>query len=153
VGIVSALFEALVSRLRAALIKALDGCDVCIVHNAHTLHKNLALTTALHSLTLDTSYPMRWIAWAHDLAWTNPQYQRELHDGRPWDLLRQRWPHVQYVTISEARQAEIAALFGSDDAIPIITAGVDLMRFLRWTPITARIVQTLRLLDADGLLL
>ncbi len=47
-GRITPAFTALVSRIRQALMRALDGIDVCLVHNVLTLHKNLALTTALH---------------------------------------------------------------------------------------------------------
>jgi mannosylglucosylglycerate synthase len=148
-GVVPPAFEPLVERQAAALRAALAGCDVCIVHNLHTLNKNLPLTAAL--ARLDTP---RCIAWAHDLAWTNAQYQPELHDGYPWDLLRQVWRDTQYVTVSSARQGELAALLGiSPDNIRVITSGVDPAGFFRWTDTTRRIVAAYGLLDADAILL
>ena len=148
-GVVPPEFAPLVERQRAALSAALDGCDVCIAHNIHSLNKNLLLTAALASLDMP-----RCIAWAHDLAWTNAQYQPELHEGYPWDLLRQAWANTQYVTVSEARRGELAALLGISPAIiHVITSGVDPAGFFRWTATTRRIVGELGLLDADGVLL
>jgi glycosyltransferase involved in cell wall biosynthesis len=151
-GKTSIVFEALVERLTLALREALAGCDICIAHNVLSLNKNLPLTAALARLR--QTQPIQLIAWNSDLAWTNPQYQPELHPGSPWDLLRQIWLDVQYVTISEARREEMAALYGVDPlSIRVITPGIDPARFFRWTPETTTLVQDLGLLDADGLLL
>src|SRR5262249_30307898 len=48
-GQVTPDFWALVDTLRTELKAALTDCDVCIVHNVCTLHKNLPLTAALAS--------------------------------------------------------------------------------------------------------
>jgi mannosylglucosylglycerate synthase len=148
-GVISDAFHSLVARQEAALRKALAGCDVCIVHNVHTLNKNLALTAALRRIDQP-----HMIAWCHDLAWTNPQYQPELHDGYPWNLLRQAWPGTRYVTVSEARRAEMETMFGTAaTGIEVMPAGVDISTFLQWTPGMRMIEDALHLLDADLLLL
>lgn len=149
-GVVSPAFEALVERLVIDLRAALADCDVCIVHNVHSLNKNLPLTAALARL----KGTCRFLAWCHDLAWTNPQYQPELYEGYPWDLLRQAWPETRYVTVSEARRGELADLLGiSTKQIAAVVPGVDPATFFHWTPITVQLVDKLNLLDADGLLL
>lgn len=151
-GIVNETFHELVRRVSKSLHTALEGVDVCIAHNIPTLHKNLALTTALAVYITDN--PMRLVAYIHDLAWANTQYQNELHDGKPWDYLRHAWPGVRYATISPMRQAEVAALMGlRPDAIALVTGGIDPAQFLRWTPTTLRLVEKLQLMDADGILL
>lgn len=148
-GQVTPAFETLVERQIAALRKMLDSCDVCIVHNVHTLNKNLPLTAALARL-----HQPRFIAWCHDLAWTNPQYQPELHDAYPWNLLRQKWPNTHYVTVSESRQAELAQLLGvSTQDITVVVPGIDPARFWNWTQTMEIIESRLHLLEADGLLL
>ncbi len=148
-GIVSPAFETLVERQVAALREALDGCDACISHNVHTLNKNLPLTAALSRVDVPRS-----LAWCHDLAWTNAQYLAELHDGRPWDLLRQPWPKTRYVTISEARHYELSDLFGVDPAtIAVVPGGIDPARFFNWTDDMRRIEARYGLLDSGGLLL
>ena len=86
-GQVSDDFHRLTEAVWQTLRRTLAGSDVCIVHNAITLHKNMPLTAALHRLT-DESLT-HFIAWHHDFAWLRPQYQNELHPGHPWDLLRQ----------------------------------------------------------------
>lgn len=148
-GTLSDTFTALVDDLEARLRTALDGCDVCIVHNVHTMNKNLPLTAALHRLKSP-----RMIAWCHDLAWTNTQYHAELHAGYPWTLLSQAWEGVHYVTISQARQIELAALLNlSKESVKVIPPGVDIPQFLQWTPTTRVLEQKLGLLDADMLFL
>src|SRR5690606_11656610 len=99
----------LVSDISSRLHNALSGVDVVIAHNVSSLHKNLALTTALYELSLQPSFP-RLILWNHDLAWGSDRYGHELHAGQPWDLLRIPWPAATQVTISSARQMEMAKL-------------------------------------------
>ncbi len=148
-GVVTPAFEMLVNDIEARLNAALDGCAVCIVHNIHTMNKNLALTTALARLTQP-----RLIAWVHDLAWTNPQYQAELSAGKPYDLMRTAWSNTRYVTISAPRQAETADLLGIPaDQIPVVPPGVDIPLFFQWTEMMRDIVARLNLLDADLILL
>lgn len=148
-GVVSAAFETLVERQLAALRQSLEDCDVCIMHNVHTLNKNLPLTAALARLDQP-----RFIAWCHDLAWTNAQYLPELHDGYPWNLLRQPWPGTRYVTVSEMRQAELAQLLGIPlRQITVVVPGIDPPRFWNWTPTMQEIENSLHLLNADGILL
>lgn len=145
-------FHALKTAITAILERALAGVDVCIAHNIPTLHKNLAFTAALAQVVSTLGIPL--IAYCHDIAWTNTQYQAELHPGYPWNLLRNPWPHARYVTVSAPRQQELAALLGrSPESIAVILPGVDPAAFFRWTPVTQRLVAQLRLLQADGLLL
>jgi glycosyltransferase involved in cell wall biosynthesis len=151
-GQVSQHFLALRDQIVAALQAALANIDVCIAHNIPTLHKNIALTAAL-AQTIDTT-GILLLAWCHDLAWTNPQYQAELHNGYPWDLLRQTWTGSTYVTVSEARRRELAELMQiAPESIQVIVPGIDPAQFFRWTPTTGSLVDRLALLDADGLLL
>lgn len=151
-GHVTGAFEALRDRLIVRLRGALAGYQTCIAHNIPTLNKNLALTAALHHVSGELG--VRIIAWCHDLAWTNPQYQPELHDGWPWDLLRQPWPGARYVTVSEPRRAELAALIGLDpERITVVTPGIDLAAFFGWTPAMIDVVEKLGLADVDGVLL
>ncbi|MDX1994039.1 MAG: glycosyltransferase family 4 protein [bacterium] len=149
-GQVTSEFERLRAQLVHALRTAFEGCDACIVHNVHSLNKNLILTAAL--CELNGQPPC--LAWCHDLAWTNTQYQPELHPGYPWDLLRQVWPGTVYVTVSEPRRVELAELLGvSPDTIHVVLPGVDPARFQFWTETTERLARELQWMEADGLLL
>jgi hypothetical protein len=71
----------LTEAIQQTLRRALAGSDVCVVHNAITLHKNLPLTTALHQLITSDRDPRGWIAWHHDFAWLRPQYQNGNRSG------------------------------------------------------------------------
>ena len=110
-GTVSAQFDALVDRIVDRLIDALTGVSALIVHNVLTMHKNLALTTALARLHEAARLP-HVLAWCHDFAWIDPIYNADLHEGDPWDLLRKPWSGVRYVVVSAERQTSLASLLG-----------------------------------------
>lgn len=143
----------LVSDIRTRLEDALAGVDVLFAHNVASLHKNLALTTALYQLAQQPNSP-RLVLWHHDIAWDSERYGAELHPGEPWDLLRTPWPNATQVTISSARQAELAALFNlpAEDII-IIPNGVSPRLFLKLGRMTIELVNSLDLMAASPLLL
>lgn len=151
-GVVSEAFHDLVDEIEVLLADALDDCAVAIVHNVHTLHKNLALTAALFRLHMTDRAP-HLLAWAHDFAWRDPLYLPELHDGWPWNLLREAWPGVRYVAVSNDRQAMLADLLQIPiEQIAVAPPGVDVQALLKLEPQTAAIVHKHRLLEADPLL-
>jgi glycosyltransferase involved in cell wall biosynthesis len=154
-GQVSPHFHDLCARIAVALRTQLGAADVLIAHNVFTLHKNLPLTAALHTLLVEERCgPPRVLAWHHDLAWRRPQYATEVHPGYPWQLLREPWPGVDHVTVSEPRRADVAELYGIPAGdIHVVPPGVDLARFSCWTQMTGRIVKSCELLDADLILL
>jgi glycosyltransferase involved in cell wall biosynthesis len=151
-GMVSHRFHALVAKIRGALAEALVDCDLCIAHNVTSLHKNLALTAALKEI-VDTGQ-IRVIAWCHDLAWLDPLYRPELHEGWPWDLLKTAWPDACYVVMSQARRGELAALLGiAASDITVVRAGVDAREFLGIREMAARWADALNLWDAQPFML
>jgi glycosyltransferase involved in cell wall biosynthesis len=165
-GQVTANFKRLRDHIGQLLQPLLVDVDVLIAHNVFTLHKNLALTAALHDLispSADSSTSLhsaqnarvgRVIAWHHDFAWTNPLYRDQLQAGYPWNLLREAWPSVRHVTVSQARRIELARLYGIDpQSIEVIPPGVDPADFFRWTELTRELVARLNLLSADLILL
>ncbi|HEX9371775.1 MAG TPA: glycosyltransferase, partial [Roseiflexaceae bacterium] len=84
----------------------------------------------------------------------DPLYRAELHDGYPWNLLRQAWPGVRYVVVSSDRRALLAELLGlAPERIAVVTPGVDLAAFLKLEPETVALAERLKLLRADPLLL
>lgn len=152
-GQCSQAFERLKEEILAELLGALEGVDVLIAHNVASLHKNLALTSALHTLNGRRGCP-HLILWHHDLAWTTSRYRHELHPGPPWDLLRKPWDGVRQVVISEVRRQELASLFGIPaGAIHVIPNGVDLEAFYKLEPRTIALLDRLNLLAADPLFL
>jgi glycosyltransferase involved in cell wall biosynthesis len=151
-GQVPEAFSLLRGRLAERLRALLASCDLCIVHNAITLHKNVALTAALRLLSDEGIIPL--VAWCHDFAWQDVLYTPDLHPGYPWDLLRTAWPGVHYVVVSAHRRARLAELLGlSEDAIRVISPGVDVAAFLKLEPDTWPLVSKLNLLAADPLML
>ena len=151
-GIVPDDFYPLTYAIQHGLQEALADIDVCIAHNVLTLHKNLALTTALRQVA--QTRKLRLIAWSHDFAWQDPVYRDEIHPGPPWDLMRQAWDGVKYVVVSEARQKELAALLNlSKQDIAVVPPGLDAFEFLQVSEQVARWVRDLKLLDAAPLLL
>ena len=143
-------FSKLADVLTAELNDALEDADVLIAHNVCSLNKNLALTAAIKNL----SNILQVFVWHHDLAWTTPRYRHELHDGYPWDLLRQPWLGVQQVTVSEMRQQELSELFQiSKDEIAVVPNGVDVRTFLKLEEQTHAYLRQLDLLNASPLLL
>ncbi len=147
-GIVSKKFQTLVNRLIDTLTNALADCDVLIAHNVLSLHKNLALTTALESIPR-----LKLIAWCHDFAWTDPQYADEIHPGLPWALLKQPWREVAYIVVSEARKRELENLWHASANISIIPPGIDACEFLGVTEKTRQWISDLGLAGAEPLLL
>ena len=129
-GVIPEGFEDLVSRIEQGLTNALGDVDIVIAHNVCSLHKNLALTVALHR-KFETGTWRKLILWHHDLAWLSPRYAGELHDGWPWDLLRQPWGATQ-VVVSRFRQEQLADLLGMEaQEIHVVPNGVSETESLR----------------------
>ncbi|PJF49010.1 MAG: glycosyltransferase [Chloroflexi bacterium] len=155
-GQVTEAFERLRLTIKEALARVLADLDVVIAHNVGSLHKNLALTAALHDLFAsdDALARPRLILWHHDLAWATPRYRAELHDGYPWNLLRTAWRNVRHVAISELRRKELASLTGIAAAtVSVIPNGLDLARFHKLEARTRVLAERIRLTQADLILL
>jgi mannosylglucosylglycerate synthase len=127
-GQVSSTFHDLVRRIDEALVEALWDIDLCIVHNALTLHFNLPLSCALERIARRGR--TRLIAWCHDLSWTNPLYLPLMHEREPWTILKRPIPHTRYVCVSQFRAQELAALFDGQAPVTAIHNGIDARRFL-----------------------
>ena len=146
-------FELLSEQIYSSLSGLIEGYDVLIAHNVASLHKNLALTAALKRLSEEPDGP-RLVLWHHDLAWTTPRYQSEVHPGYPWDLLRTAWPGVKQVTISDARRKELAGLLGiPEEEIAVVPNGLDWRDFLAVHSPVAEMAETNRWMDMYPLLL
>ena len=152
-GEVTRDFESLRDELAEQLQTALSGTDILIAHNVCSLNKNLALTAALYKLHISKRL-LRLILWHHDLAWTTPRYQPELHNGYPWDLLRTDWSNTTHVVVSELRRTELAELMKLEpDSITVVPNGVDTGRFYKLESQTQPLLVQTHLLDAAPILL
>ena len=146
-------FDRVVAALADRVAGALAGVDVLIAHNVCSLNRNLALTAAIREITCRPGAP-RILLWHHDLAWTLPAHRRTLHPGYPWDLLRTPIPGAEQVTISLARQADLAALLAIPlDAIRVVPNGVDPAALLGLGPATIALVRATGLASLDPLVL
>jgi glycosyltransferase involved in cell wall biosynthesis len=152
-GEVNQTFQTLQQSLEGKLKPLLSKADVCVVHNALTLHKNLPMTAALWDLLQKGDSPPL-VGWHHDFAWTRPDYSDELHPGYPWDLLKRPWPGVVNVVVSKAQRAILADLYGVEDMdIHVVPPGLSPSQAGRWTAQTASLISQLELLRADAVLL
>jgi glycosyltransferase involved in cell wall biosynthesis len=146
-------FAAVAGTIASELRAALDGADIVIAHNVCSLGMNLALTTALRTVTGRPGDP-RLILWHHDLAWALPAYRETLHEGLPWDLLRTAWPGAAHVTVSVARREELAEIAGiAPEAIEVVRNGVDLARLWRLHRGTVSLIARTHAVGATPLLL
>ena len=151
-GEIPAELEALRSRLHARLEPQLNQLDVLIVHNALSLHFNLALTCVLWELA-DGPGP-RIISWMHDLSWSNPLYRPLMHEGEPWSYLRRQQPRITPVFISTQRKQEWEGLTDvPQEPASVIPNGIDPEGLLRIGAATRGLVQRYQLDRVDVVLL
>jgi glycosyltransferase involved in cell wall biosynthesis len=144
-------FETFKREIFQSLVRQLEGYDACFVHNAFTLHKNLPLTAALFELVQNLPHT-RFIAWCHDLAWTNELYAPVMHPGYPWDLLRTPALAVTYVAISPQRQLEILESYKPAppvEQVPVIPNGMAYADFLKLGPEVRQILEQTGLAEAQ----
>lgn len=152
-GVVPDEFYTLVEQLISIFEEHLSGKDLIIAHNIASLNKNLPLTAALEKYSQKAESPPL-ILWHHDLAWTTPRYQSELHPGFPWDLLKSPWNHVTQVVVSALRQQELANLYAIPlERIFVIPNGLDIPQFFKFENTTKLLSEKLNLMKAAPLLL
>ena len=154
-GKVTKRFRDLRDRIAEAIWPYLQGTDILMVHNVMTLHNHLPFTAALHQLLVDQhALAGQVIGWHHDLAWARPDTEDELHPGYPWDLLKQPWPGVLNVVVSDARRDQLAGLYGIPaKEVLVVPPGIDPARWLCRTDTARRILYDYKLLDAELVLL
>ncbi len=146
-------FDALTGELEQCLEPLLAPFDHVIAHNIFTMYFNLPLTAALWRL-LDRKVIHGFIAWCHDATWSSPTSNNKVHPGYPWDLLRTYRPDVTYVTVSQARQDELAELMDVPlERIRVIYNGVDPGDLLGLSPEGYELSRRLDLWERDLVLL
>jgi mannosylglucosylglycerate synthase len=151
-GEVPSAFAALQASIEQQMQPQLARLDVLIVHNALSLHFNLALTAALWKVA-DGQRP-RMISWIHDLSWVSPLYRPLMHDGEPWDLLRRQHPRITSIFVSTQRLDEWRQLTGADvDARNVIPNGIDPAALLKLGPMARTLVARFNLAATDVVLL
>jgi mannosylglucosylglycerate synthase len=131
------------------LAEALEGSDVVIVHNVLTMPFDMPLTRALWTLAETWPGP-RWIAWVHDVAVANPDYDYPWHHP-PWNLLTCASPQFSYVAVSSLRAGQMEAV--SRAKVRVIPNGVQPAEVLGLTPAVADFAAQHRLLNRDIVLI
>lgn len=145
---VLAEFESLRARLRTRLESMLSDRDLVIAHNVMTMPFNLPLAAAL--VDLDT--PL--IAWTHDVAWLNSQYEAFQRLEWPFRIMGEAQAGATYVAISRVRQREMARAFRiSASAIPVVPNGIEPNEFVGIGSRALDLLKCASALDADPLLL
>lgn len=148
-GTVPATFDQTVTQIAEKLAPALASIDTLIVHNVFTKHFNLPLTAALSRL-LDQGVIHHCVAWCHDFTWTSPNSRSKVHPGQPWDILRTQRPDTVYVTVSQERQRDLAALFGCPpEQIRVIYNGVQPDELLALSDIGTALIGRFGLWNSD----
>jgi glycosyltransferase involved in cell wall biosynthesis len=152
-GVVPADFDPLTAMLERFLAQALGSIDTVMVHNIFTKHFNIPLTAALFRL-LDSGKFKNCIAWCHDFSWSSPHSRSSVHPDYPWDLLRTFRSDVTYVTVSAARQQELAGLLKCPPGkIGVVYDGVDPADLYSLTEEGQALIERLDLNQADLILL
>ena len=146
-------FTQITNQLYQELIPVVNIIDTLIVHNVYTKHFNLPLTAALTRL-VDEGLISNCIAWCHDFTWTSPNSRIKVHDGYPWELLKQQHPQITYVVVSKDRQQTLATLFECPtEAIHVVYNGVNPAEILGLSTESIQLCQRLQLFDANLLIL
>ena len=131
--------------LKKTLRAGVRDCDVVIVHNVLSMPFDLPLTEILWELAEEMPQ-IHWVAWVHDLAACNIDYDYPWHQA-PWNRLAKASPHFSYVAVSEHRARQFSTLTGSEARV--IPNGVDPVAVLGLTPGVARLVEAHRLLSRE----
>ena len=141
------------ARYRTVLVEAmrevLAEADLTLVHNIFTMHRNLALTQALHDLATEHKF----IAWTHDLVAGNSDYALPNPEKAPWNLMRTRHPNVMYVATSDLRAEEIESQLRPPGPAAVMPNPVDSCRLFGLTPEMRSSLPTLNLAARDFIFL
>ncbi|MFW6152179.1 MAG: hypothetical protein ACOC6C_04310, partial [Verrucomicrobiota bacterium] len=129
-------FDVAVEQTKKRLMRALEGVDVCMMHNVLTMHFNLILAAALAEIMKEHGERTHFIGWSHDSTFRDVNYAKHQRNDYPWSLLSSKLEGCRYCVISEQRQAELSKLFGvSPSCLPVIPDGVDVTSFYDLTPV------------------
>ena len=135
----------MIDRIYEYLKNAIRGFDVLIVHNVLTMHYNLPLTYALHRIA-DDGFPV--INWCHDSPFFYDSYPDYLKSS-PFQILRRYNENMEYVVISRYRKKLFYHLYGGKGRFRVIPNGIDPVGFLKLDPTTAKLIDELKLLKPD----
>ena len=142
------------ARDAAELARALEGWlanqDVVFLHNVTTMPFHLALTAALWRVA-ERLTGVRFVAWLHDIAACNPDYDAAVRTEAPWPLLSRAHPRYGFVAVSELRRRQWEKLTGAE--CRVISNGLDPSRLLGLTEPVAALARQHHLLEREIVLL
>jgi len=138
------------AELALALEAGLARQDVVFMHNVATMPFHLALTEALWELGQRLT-GVRFIAWVHDLAACNPDYQIPRLDLPPWSFMARAHARYSYVAVSDLRRRQFEKL----TKVPcrVVPNGLDPERLLGLTAPIAELARARHLLEREIVLL
>ncbi|MEA3211881.1 MAG: hypothetical protein QOE70_4938 [Chthoniobacter sp.] len=146
-------FTSCVAALLTILRPRFAEHDVVILHNVLTMHFHMALTAALWRLA-DELPAVRFIAWVHDLAACNPDFQLPVLEAEPWNLLARAHPRVSYIAVSDLRRRQFSQLTGEpESSCRVIPNGVEPAGLLGLPPQIGCLEARHGLLERDMILL
>ncbi len=146
--------DAAVKQTAARISRALNGVDICMMHNVLTMHFNLVLTAALARVMERRGDSITFVAWTHDLTFHEPVYSMHQHDRYPWNLMKQALPGCHYCAISKERQKHIGETLGLPPSqAPVIPDGIDVIRQLGLTDMARDVYLDEALAEKDIVLL
>lgn len=138
----------------AELTDALEGWlanhGVVFLHNVTTMPFHLALTAALWRVA-ERLPGVRFVAWIHDIAACNPDYDAAGYPEARWNLLSRAHPRYGFVAVSELRRRQWEKLTGAD--CRVVPNGLDPSRLLGLTEPIAALARQYHLLEREIVLL
>ncbi len=121
-------------ELARALEPMLAAMDIVFIHNVATMPFHLTLTEALWNIAKRLTGG-RFIAWVHDLAACNPDYELPSLMEWPWSTLARAHDRYRYVAVSELRRKQFEEL--TRRKCTVIPNGIEVGRLLGMSePIT-----------------
>lgn len=128
------------------LKKEVNSYNILIVHNVMTMPYNLPLTYAVKKLSED--HRIKIISWNHDSIYFYPDCP-DMYHSEPWDILKKKFPCINYVCISKFRCKQFQELYKINEEIPVIPDGIDPAGFFQLEPDSQKIIHEQKLYEAD----
>ena len=128
------------------LKREVNSYDILIVHNVMTMPYNLSLTYAVKKLS--DSRRIKIISWNHDSIYFYPDCP-DIYHSEPWDILKKKFPYIDYVCISKFRCKQFQELYKINETIPAIPDGIDPAGFFQLDPDSQKIIHEQKLYEAN----
>jgi glycosyltransferase involved in cell wall biosynthesis len=138
--------------LKIKLQKELKDVDICIIHQALTMHFNFALTESLIEI-IEENTRINFIHWTHDATFLDKNYTKKFLKYKnlsPWKLIYKMHLKIKYVSITEFRKKQFARLFSvSPNKITNIPNGVIIENLFVLNESYEKLISDLDILNCD----